>query len=258
MKVVVHCEKGFEKLFCEDHAMCYQYKTHQMHLFNQVRCEFTVDEPIILGVADGVGGNPGGHEASKYALSRLVDHASKIEQSLDDKQFHHDLLKGINEDLISYSAAIPGKKNMATTFSAIYLDSHRCELLHTGNTRICIMNSQYLKQMTTDCTTYRFLMDHGHVEEAKMCNPNEIYSCLGAGSHRSLTHIEVKNIYGNAKFPKLILLTSDGIHEHVDLDWLEDLLNNDEIDDLSKTDEMIKSALDNGSLDDKTIIMVRF
>ncbi|MBQ8707933.1 MAG: hypothetical protein IJ523_07595 [Succinivibrionaceae bacterium] len=258
MKIAVQCMIGTHKAQCEDHALVYEFDSVQTRLFNQVRCQVETSGPLLLGVADGVGGNPGAHQASRYSLGVFPDFWRKLEKT-DDRAQLLDLLRGINRGLIDYSADIPGKESMATTFSAVYIDDARCQLVHTGNTRISVMHSRYLKQVTTDFTTYQYLLDQGNIEAAERCNRCEIISCLGGGDERNLSRAEFKTVFGpdQGRAPRLVLLTSDGVHEFLELDRMEEILSDDATDDLEKTDILIREALDAGSADDKTAVIIR-
>ena len=59
------------------------------------------------------------------------------------------------------------------------------------------------------------------------------------------------------KIPSGFIMTSDGIHEYVDLDFLEDTLSRSDITELDKTDLIIKEALKNNSEDDKSIVIIK-
>ncbi len=256
MKIAVQCRMGLGKKICEDHALVFDCACSQMRLFNSARLELETDEPVIVAVADGVGGNPGAHQASRFSLSVLCDLAGQMLAAGTPRDLEP-LLVDLNSRLLAYAAELPGLETMATTFSALCAADGRCRLLHTGNTRISLMFNRYIKQATTDFTTYQHLLDMGLTEAAERCNRSEIISCLGGGTPRSLSRIEARDVYQEGKRPHLMLLTSDGIHEYVDLDWLEDLMNDEAISDLEKTDRMISQALDNGSMDDKTAVIVR-
>ena len=256
MKVSCQIRMGLNKEQCEDHALlAVSGNPGASRVLNEFRGEFEISAPCILAVADGVGGNPGGNEASGFVLRELLRRSS---EARPDEQALRDLVISLNNDLISHAAGIPGKETMATTFSAVYVDPDTCFYLHTGNTRISVMHSRYLKQVTTDYTTYQFLLDHGQPEAAERCNKCEIISCMGGGSPENLSRIQAKHVYEGGRRPKLILLTSDGIHEFVDLDCMEEILADDGIGDLDKTDILIREALEHGSADDKTAVIVRF
>ena len=53
-----------------------------------------------------------------------------------------------------------------------------------------------------------------------------------------------------------IILTSDGVHEHVLIDELEDEINNENISPLQICEKIINIAKRNGSADDKSIVIV--
>ena len=54
----------------------------------------------------------------------------------------------------------------------------------------------------------------------------------------------------------MIILTSDGIHDYVDIDFMEDTLNRDDLSLGEKADLLILQALKLESEDDKTVLIV--
>ena len=115
------------------------------------------------------------------------------------------------------------------------------------------LQGSYLKQFTKDQTTYQWLLDRGQIEEADICNKNEITYCLGGGNLKYATGICV-NEYSLLNQCKRILLSSDGIHEYVSTDELEDFI----LGDINKEtmQKIADKARDNGSEDDKTIVVI--
>lgn len=71
-----------------------------------------------------------------------------------------------------------------------------------------------------------------------------------------MRNLDVKAFY-EEKIPSGFIMTSDGIHEYVDLDFLEDTLSRSDISELDKTDLIIKEALKNNSEDDKSIVIIK-
>ena len=165
-------------------------------------------------VADGVGGNRGGDQASQYVLGELSKHPDTSDGDLAG------LLKGINESLISTAAADCTATDMATTLTGFYIESGRFTLVHVGNTRAYIKQGKYLKQITSDHTTYNWLLGSGHVEAAKNCNKNEITNCFGGNNPALLSRLLIRECQQFS----LALLTSDGVHDYVDLDSLEEII----------------------------------
>ena len=199
-------------------------------------------------VADGVGGNNGGADAAIFLLESLVqDNMLRAPEKLKER------LTEINLTLIQEGKQNLAKANMATTLTGVFLSDVSNYLMHVGNTRAYVMQGQYLKQITQDHTVYNLLKSMGRYAEAETCNRNEITNCFGGGEEELLSKLYVKEI---PYFNKL-LLTSDGIHEYVDIDLLENILNDSAIPDEAKCDQIVKAALAAGSEDDITIVMVQ-
>ena len=203
-----------------------------------------VPEEGFVCVADGVGGHRGGAEASRFVLEALA--------SLKDVQPGElrPLLTGINERLIASSAETP---DMATTLTGFYACKDAFRLIHVGNTRAYVRQGRYLKQVTTDHTTCQWLRSQGQYEAAEACDRSEITNCFGGGAAALLSRLTMSEIPPFS----LALLTSDGVHEYLDLDTLENLLAGDG-DYADKCGEIIRRAIAAGSEDDLTAVIFCF
>lgn len=249
MKAVCHIVKGPYHKECEDSALIMGAGRSPM-IFHENRTETEISSPVLIAAADGVGGLPGGRKASEFAVRTL----STMNVSGDETTYA-ETLKEINRRLIDYAATVPGQNTMATTLSMVYLDGDTFKIAHTGNTRIQTLNGGYLRQVSTDHTTYQMLMDRGMPEEAEKAPKNEIISCLGGGNEKQLYRIQVNSLKVSPN-QKMIILTSDGIHDYVDIDFMEDTLNRDDLSLGEKADLLILQALKLESEDDKTVLIV--
>lgn len=261
MKIACQIVRGPEHAECEDHALvCQPGNPAGSQVLNVFRGELTAEIPGVFAVADGVGGNPGGHEASGFVLRDLMEKAKDLKLSSEDKEAEktlQELIHTLNGDLVSQAQKTPGKEIMATTFTALFMNEGGAWYLHTGNTRLQVMSGIFIKQITSDHTTYQWLMDSGAFEAAEHCNRCEIQSCLGAGSPRYLTMINAKRFREAGDLAGVYLLSSDGVHEYTSADFMEEIMGRDDISDLEKTDAIIAEARKNGSLDDTTIMIIR-
>jgi protein phosphatase len=79
-------------------------------------------------VADGVGGNNGGKEASTYVLDELSSLSAKSDDIAS-------AIADINARLIDLSVNNPDLFGMATTLTGIHIKSKGIELIHIGNSR---------------------------------------------------------------------------------------------------------------------------
>lgn len=194
-------------------------------------------------VADGVGGQAAGEIASQFVLSELINcRTDALEQDL----------RSINDRLIEQGRQNPSRTGMATTLTGFYLAPEQSILIHVGNTRAYALQGRYLKQITGDHTVYNWLRSMGRFEEAEACNRSEITSCFGGDSIRLLDKLLITEI----PTPSTILLTSDGIHDCVSLDDLEYCLTAD-LADLERCRMLLELALEAGSRDDLTAILIR-
>ena len=87
------------------------------------------------------------------------------------------------------------------------------------------------------------------------CNKNEIRGCFGGGNSAYADSLVVKRIENGVNVTTF-LLTSDGIHEFVDIDTMEALLT-EGTDDSEIVKKLVCLALENGSKDDMTAVIVR-
>lgn len=194
-------------------------------------------------VADGVGGNRGGAQAAHYVLEALAELTS-------DKDLRTSLSQ-INMSLIEKAKETPEAINMATTLTGFCCYNGLYQLVHVGNTRAFVRQGKYLKQLTSDHTTYNWLKSSGQGEAAEACNKNEITNCFGGADQRLLSKLVVS---GLPPF-SLMILTSDGVHEYVDQDTLEDIINGQGSFE-EKCEAILNKAIENGSEDDMTVVVI--
>lgn len=204
-----------------------------------------IPECGFICVADGVGGNRGGDQASQYVLGEL----SKYQETADVNLAA--LLKEINESLIAAAAADGTATDMATTLTGFYVKDGQFMLVHIGNTRAYIKQGKYLKQISSDHTTYNWLLSSGQADAAQNCNKSEITNCFGGNNPALLSKLYISECQ---QFT-LALLTSDGVHEYVDLDSLEEIITGEgSLSD--KCEEIARRAVAAGSEDDISVIVV--
>lgn len=201
-------------------------------------------EEGVLAVADGVGGNNAGSVASHFVANSLCNvREISVEQ-----------MQEVNNELIELSELSEELKSMATTLSGVNLLDCKSQLFNVGNSRVYLLQTRkYLKQLTTDDTTLNYLLATGRLslEEAENFErKNEITACFGGGS-RNLFKIKLSNI---DSFASPIMITSDGIHDYLTVDDMEDIIEEFGLS-VEMCQELINVARENGSLDDASIIL---
>jgi protein phosphatase len=199
-------------------------------------------------VSDGVGGNAGSAKASQFLVEALANNPSIAElNTADDVRAQ---LLGINDLLIDYAIDV-GLPTMAATLTGLLFTKDTCYLHHVGNTRAFALQGGYLKQLTEDHTTKRFLQVMHRDEEAEAANPSEIIACFGGGKANLIDRITVREI----SLSGTILLTSDGIHDFVSLTSLEGVMSSDATG-VEKCEMVIDKALAVQSTDDLSVVII--
>ena len=237
MNVIAVTQRGLNKTENEDRIIVGKTIVAGGTLFSEV-------ENGIIAVADGVGGHNAGSVASHY-IANSICNLSEITVNQ---------LSIINNELIKASEDNEAQKGMATTLSGVCINGCKTQLFSIGNTRVYLLQSRkYLKQLTTDDTTLRYLLSTGQLSTEDVNNfdrKNEITACFGGGS-AELFKVKVSNI---EPFVAPIMITSDGIHDYLSVDQMEDIIEEYGLTKAS-CNELIKAARDNGSTDDASIVL---
>ena len=243
MIITYKIQKGVHKEKCDDSALV------DSLVINDNSGSVEVKKRTRIMIADGVGGNAGGDEASIFMMNAINN------LSYENIGDLHTRLLEINDNLISYAITIPGHELMATTLTGIFINDNEFVMAHCGNTRIYSQQGSFLKQITEDQTTYRWLIAAGNIDAAKHCNMSEIRGAFGGGDAKFSNTLVVKNIFERGT-PTKILLTSDGVHDVLEIDEIEDIMARDYYSSMEKIDMLIDSAVSKGSEDDCTAILI--
>ena len=230
MKIYAATQNGIQKTQNED----------RIALNHEVMAASTYEYECIEGfvaIADGVGGNKAGAVASQF----VADELGKCSHSIED-------LTEINQKLIALSQTDRALAGMATTLALVDFTEDSAKITYVGNTRVyTVVNGKYLKQLTSDDTTLEYLLATGQLDAStaeSFNRKNEITACFGAGNP-ALLKLKQTDVSGQ----DTLILTSDGIHDYVSLDEMEDIYCAED-DKLEFCKKLIEQAVENGSMDD--------
>lgn len=232
MKIYALTKRGTEKSQSDDRILANGI------VLCETEYSAEIAQPKIIAVADGIGSYSGSDRAAQFVCEYMSAYSG------DDS-----LLLSCAEALMRYAEETPAERLMGTTFTAIAFCGEFCKVLHIGNTRAYSMCGKYLKPLTKDHTTYQWYMTAGLPEKAENCNKSEITYCFGAGSMRYFQPV-VKEIS-----PSGFVLTSDGIHDFLSADELEELVFSHGDDYMTACRSIAEAAVKNGSYDDMSVII---
>ena len=214
--------------------------------------------PNLFVVADGMGGHNAGEVASAESLKYSCDflRSSQVPAPVGPEGAMKLLVESVeNANMGVYAQSLTSQdlKGMGTTFSACTVLGDTLAVAHVGDSRIYIINSGHITQITTDHTYVAEMVKAGHItpEDAKTHpNRNQLTRVLGYEPE-----IQVEGILYSLGMEDCVLLCSDG---------LTDMLTDEEIMDIVCTPSLpqiraqalIDAANTNGGVDNISAIII--
>lgn len=219
-------------------------------------------------VCDGMGGARGGFEASSTATETFVasmdsfvtDHIT-VQNTIEctDSQIHRALRHAAldsNKAVFSRAESEEELRGMGTTLVAALLIGSTLYTANVGDSRLYVVHSGEIKQITHDHSYVQYLVDAGHLtpEEAKTA-PNRNIITRAVGTDSSVDADVFVTEIDAAAGDTYILLCSDGLTNHIDEAQLTEILTSDGTPD-EKTDTLVKRANELGGTDNITAVLL--
>lgn len=160
----------------------------------------------VVGIADGIGGAPGGAEAAAIA----IEVASQAGPDVDGLvSVFHEVVRRLAESAMT----TPEFARMGTTLSLALLREGIAHVAHVGDTRIYHLRGQGLRTLTEDQTEAAALVRKGVLKPNQVKRyprRNVLLSALTANGGFELQFATAEVEVGDR-----ILLVSDGVHQSV-------------------------------------------
>jgi len=207
------------------------------------------EKELLLAVADGMGGHPGGEIAStavKDVLASFTPLSTSPEQELKV------LIRKLSDELLAQSRADETLFGMGSTVTAVLIIGSQAHWIHVGDSRLYHSTGTTLNQITTDQNWAQSLVDYGDMtpKEARISPMrNMLEECVGCPDCQSLTGtFEVK-------IGDFLFLCTDGVHGYLEPDdFMTRLTRQASLE--ARLDDVMKGVLDAGAQDNATIIGV--
>ncbi|MEU3839611.1 protein phosphatase 2C domain-containing protein [Streptomyces sp. NPDC028635] len=200
---------------------------------------FPLRSPVVVAVADGLGGHPGGDVASAL-VARLLARAGPV---LADEDAVRQALSDCNRAV--YQAAEGGDLTaMGTTVAGLVLLHDSVLVFNIGDSRVFATSSDGLRQVSVD--------DSPPLEPGQRTT-SLVTQCLGgSAAHRDVrAHVTVLPLRPGDRY----LVCTDGLTDPVTEDVLEAVLR--ESDDGRAAFELWRAAIEAGGPDNITLAVVR-
>jgi len=208
-----------------------------------------VGDGMLLAVADGLGGHPGGEVASG-AVKDLMASFEPASAS-PEKELRQEIVK-LSDELLARAEGNERLFGMGSTVTAVFITGTRVHWVHVGDSRLYHLQGSRMAQITTDQNWAQSMVEYGDMtpEEARR-SPlrNMLDECVGCPDCQPLTGVFTvgKN--------DCLFLSTDGIHDYLHPDTFAALLRQ-EVSLETRLDEVMQAALDAGGADNQTIIGV--
>ena len=207
--------------------------------------------PALLAVADGMGGEQYGEEASFTVVEALRD-AGK-EQS---KASLMETLEECNRRVCALRESRGGVM-CGTTFAGVCLRCDRALIVNVGDSRIYLFRKSKLKLLTHDDTRVQMFLDAGLLDQQEASvhpDRNVLMQYLGLFPNEGRIKPHFKEL--RLRKGDLFLLCSDGLHSMIENSRIEELLAaSTSIEE--KADALFYAAMDAGGKDNITIILAK-
>lgn len=220
---------------------------------------FTLSNGLLLAViADGMGGHQGGDFASSTALHLMEEEFRKLEMptfSSHDEwaEWLKEAVLYVNRALFNYSNDHKELEGMGTTLEAVLIHDQFCYGTHIGDSRVYLVNQDEIKQLTTDHSYVKVLIDSGEITEQEAeVHPQRNWIIKALGSERSVE----PDCYSFAlEKSSYLLICSDGLSNKVDDAMIQQIILSDLTID-EKAFALVEKANEMGGEDNISVVLL--
>ena len=107
---------------------------------------FPLGTPLVVAVADGLGGHPGGEVASALVARRLA----QVGPFLDNDDSVREALSGCHREVHAAAARDPALATMGTTVAGVVVTADRVLVCNVGDSRVYAAGPAGVRQLSTD------------------------------------------------------------------------------------------------------------
>jgi len=203
--------------------------------------------PIVVGVADGMGGHVAGNIASALALATATEAAPDSDTETVERVI------SANEAILERVRGQQELSGMGTTMTlGRFLDDGTLELVHVGDSRCYLARDGELRQLSTDHTVVAELVALGHLKPEDVDRHPQrhlVTRTLGLGP------VEVESQSVPLKEGDRLLFCSDGLTSMVNDDDIRRIVTAGD-DSEATVWNLIETANSAGGVDNITVAMV--
>lgn len=211
----------------------------------------------VVVVCDGMGGHVGGATASHIAVDTILDFLRENYRD-DPREAIGEAIDAANQAILNHAKTHPELTGMGSTCVLLIVRNGKVYIGHVGDSRIYLVRSKTIKQLTVDHSFVQELVNAGAIsKEQAEHHPrkNEITNALGIPNMRPAT---VREEPISPEAGDVFLLCSDGLSNMVDDMHIAHIASNFDMTTQQRANTLVQRANDNGGLDNITCALVEF
>lgn len=206
--------------------------------------EMVLDEPRIVLIADGMGGQNHGQTASSMTVQYFARTIAVLVQEEDLASALHEA----NRRLYKAMSSSPVLRGMGTTIAGVLLLPNKAILFNVGDSRIYLQSGKCLRLLSQD-DTHSF----GHQNIAQTTGTMGHVLTQSLGGCEQYTPIQPHILARDAEPGERYLLCSDGLTDMLNLDAIESCLSPSGSETVRK---LMETALEAGGKDNISVAMI--
>lgn len=208
-------------------------------------------EARLFGVADGVGGLPGGAEAAETALAELTD-GFRARSAADEPNLAQ-LVQRANSAVARLGARLSPAMGIGTTLTVGCIWEHTLKIAHVGDSRCYVARGREFIRLTEDHSVEneaKLRRARGEVVYYHEANRNALTRCIGQP-----TRVEVDVVSRPLHAGDRFLFCSDGVTRMINDSELGPLVRKND-DPETGLREIIAMAVGRGGPDNATAVLL--
>ncbi len=219
------------------------------------------DHSGFFAVADGIGGRASGEVASRIAIDVMQDFLGKGEKNTVHTTIQSNISKNplteavhlANRAVYEKSLNNPELQGMGTTIAAALIDRERLSIAHVGDSRVYLLRSYILEQLTDDHSLQSEAMKPDVVKKGTpewFNKKNIITRALGTDPDVEVSYSELTLNDGD-----VLILCTDGLTSMVSDSTIQSTIKATN-DPAVACSNLVGHAMQNGGKDNITVIII--
>ncbi|KAF0250154.1 MAG: hypothetical protein FD167_441 [bacterium] len=221
---------------------------------NETLTRPTMDNRVLLAVADGMGGAAAGEVASELAITGLKEEFLHF-PGIGSSERLMRAIQQVNQHIWNIGRKHIQYRGMATTLTVALVEGSKAYIAEVGDSRAYILRGDRIKQVTTDQSWLELMIEQGLMsrEAAKSSkHRNMILQSIGGQQEVKVALTAVELAAGD-----ILLLCSDGLSEKVSsAEMLVILRKTPNLE--QACNQMVTIAKDRGGEDNITLVVAHF